>query len=162
MSWNDSQTRLHRVKDRLKKCSKMVLHPIRSFQNRRCFRKNDRISTNIFLNVTAFQLVMMFRGGVISNKTISCIPESDVFINHQPGKYSFSIHISSLNIVLDLVVKNRRIRSDVNMYCHVIMSLNRESQAKEFSIFRIMNSTCLLYTSPSPRDLSTSRMPSSA
>ena len=27
---------------------------------------------------------------------------------------------------------------------------------------RMMNSTCLLYTSPSPRDLSTSRMPSSA
>ena len=29
-------------------------------------------------------------------------------------------------------------------------------------LFSGFNSTCLLYTSPSPRDLSTSRMPSSA
>ena len=33
--------------------------------------------------------------------------------------------------------------------------------ADEFKIFTNINS-CLLYTSPSPRDLSTSRMPSSA
>ena len=31
-----------------------------------------------------------------------------------------------------------------------------------FSLFKLYNKTCLLYTSPSPRDLSTSRMPSSA
>ena len=38
--------------------------------------------------------------------------------------------------------------------------------AREFNVFErnldAINQTCLLYTSPSPRDLSTSRMPSSA
>ena len=40
-----------------------------------------------------------------------------------------------------------------------------ENSAKEsfiFSPFNILGGVCLLYTSPSPRDLSTSRMPSSA
>ena len=35
------------------------------------------------------------------------------------------------------------------------------AHSKEY-ILDIKNKTCLLYTSPSPRDLSTSRMPSSA
>ena len=39
---------------------------------------------------------------------------------------------------------------------HVIVLSNKED------INEIQNKTCLLYTSPSPRDLSTSRMPSSA
>ena len=30
------------------------------------------------------------------------------------------------------------------------------------TVYKIYKNTCLLYTSPSPRDLSTSRMPSSA
>eukprot|EP00831_Metopus_contortus_P054546 TRINITY_DN45953_c0_g1_i1.p1 TRINITY_DN45953_c0_g1~~TRINITY_DN45953_c0_g1_i1.p1 ORF type:complete len:149 (+),score=18.94 TRINITY_DN45953_c0_g1_i1:212-658(+) len=33
---------------------------------------------------------------------------------------------------------------------------------KQFNPFQLIYSICLLYTSPSPRDLSTSRMPSSA
>ena len=35
-------------------------------------------------------------------------------------------------------------------------------QDDAFRIFEDLRNTCLLYTSPSPRDLSTSRMPSSA
>ena len=39
----------------------------------------------------------------------------------------------------------------------------RETVLKQSDIFSLEdNSVCLLYTSPSPRDLSTSRMPSSA
>ena len=38
----------------------------------------------------------------------------------------------------------------------------RKSQNKKDSIIRDQVGFCLLYTSPSPRDLSTSRMPSSA
>ena len=39
------------------------------------------------------------------------------------------------------------------------VSLERPSDSRTF---RSLHGTCLLYTSPSPRDLSTSRMPSSA
>ena len=45
----------------------------------------------------------------------------------------------------------------VRKYCEKINIINQVSSPS----FLILNS-CLLYTSPSPRDLSTSRMPSSA
>ena len=38
----------------------------------------------------------------------------------------------------------------------------KEREAKAMEIIKTMGLDCLLYTSPSPRDLSTSRMPSSA
>ena len=34
--------------------------------------------------------------------------------------------------------------------------------SQPWKVYVVMGNTCLLYTSPSPRDLSTSRMPSSA
>ena len=45
-----------------------------------------------------------------------------------------------------------------------IRNIDREVQAKEQEIveLEVRIDSCLLYTSPSPRDLSTSRMPSSA
>ena len=36
------------------------------------------------------------------------------------------------------------------------------TDCRKISVGRILSMNCLLYTSPSPRDLSTSRMPSSA
>ena len=39
--------------------------------------------------------------------------------------------------------------------------VNQSSHAREYQLM-LENNICLLYTSPSPRDLSTSRMPSSA
>ena len=38
----------------------------------------------------------------------------------------------------------------------------KKCRAKAISFVQLLSPTCLLYTSPSPRDLSTSRMPSSA
>ena len=49
-------------------------------------------------------------------------------------------------------IKNKRIENLMSFY---VMQANRD---KEWMYYI----TCLLYTSPSPRDLSTSRMPSSA
>ena len=45
-------------------------------------------------------------------------------------------------------------------YIHVYMSKTKIVYIKFFLI--LLGCFCLLYTSPSPRDLSTSRMPSSA
>ena len=39
---------------------------------------------------------------------------------------------------------------------------DKDTEKPAISIVRSQTTTCLLYTSPSPRDLSTSRMPSSA
>ena len=41
-------------------------------------------------------------------------------------------------------------------------TVTNEADGKSRSVIRKFVRTCLLYTSPSPRDLSTSRMPSSA
>ena len=38
----------------------------------------------------------------------------------------------------------------------------RAAKGYEETVEELLNPSCLLYTSPSPRDLSTSRMPSSA
>ena len=42
------------------------------------------------------------------------------------------------------------------------LEFNELDNKDEKTILRLIGDTCLLYTSPSPRDLSTSRMPSSA
>ena len=47
------------------------------------------------------------------------------------------------------------------IFLDVLANHNNEGEALFSSMFRKGN-VCLLYTSPSPRDLSTSRMPSSA
>ena len=48
-------------------------------------------------------------------------------------------------------------------HCHPILMKSMEEQSKKlWHVSNYLLSNCLLYTSPSPRDLSTSRMPSSA
>ena len=44
----------------------------------------------------------------------------------------------------------------------VCVNYRQQSSAAQQLVESIVNQGCLLYTSPSPRDLSTSRMPSSA
>ena len=60
-----------------------------------------------------------------------------------------------------LVVKN--LDESVSFYRDVIgLSLVRNVERKGLSISKVLGYTCLLYTSPSPRDQRGSRMPSSA
>ena len=47
-------------------------------------------------------------------------------------------------------------REDYMVFLFILMRFSKKLASE------IRDSTCLLYTSPSPRDLSTSRMPSSA
>ena len=49
----------------------------------------------------------------------------------------------------------------VNDMADFLYNCNESEVLNEFLI-KVEHTTCLLYTSPSPRDLSTSRMPSSA
>ena len=55
-----------------------------------------------------------------------------------------------------LVIKNK----DINVFEKLISHIKNDR--KDYSLNLGLSHTCLLYTSPSPRDLSTSRMPSSA
>ena len=60
----------------------------------------------------------------------------------------------------ELLQDNEGLREDLLIAQRELQLL--ESLASENSRLLELNSACLLYTSPSPRDLSTSRMPSSA
>ena len=63
----------------------------------------------------------------------------------------------SFIFLLLTVVANTAFGQDTNLLEEFVRSADREVVLK-----KLVPGTCLLYTSPSPRDLSTSRMPSSA
>ena len=65
------------------------------------------------------------------------------------GQFLVNATSSALTLVVLIEVKSKLTNSDVDEH------LERLAKFKQFM-------PCLLYTSPSPRDLSTSRMPSSA
>ena len=73
------------------------------------------------------------------------------------GKKLFIDHrINSIQNYISQATRNRYDMIDVNVYQENIF--HTKMMLKDFDL----NNYCLLYTSPSPRDLSTSRMPSSA
>ena len=63
--------------------------------------------------------------------------------------------------VMLLTLNRPEVMNSYNMALHDEM-LEAIQQGDADPSVRVMVLTCLLYTSPSPRDLSTSRMPSSA
>jgi len=81
-----------------------------------------------------------------------------------PYKITIPMYEGPLDLLLDLIRKQEmnihdiqiaKITSQYLEYLHKLEELNVDVSADFIYI-------CLLYTSPSPRDLSTSRMPSSA
>ena len=54
------------------------------------------------------------------------------------------------------------LRLSVALYSSVVFSVVFLQASTPLSAVRALSGSCLLYTSPSPRNLSTSRMPSSA
>ena len=78
---------------------------------------------------------------------------------NRKGHYSL-LNIDSPPAALSEMERNMRLHEDVLRY----MSIRVEEHEEEL-FFMLLDTDahiCLLYTSPSPRDLSTSRMPSSA
>ena len=61
---------------------------------------------------------------------------------------------------LQLLVRNSQKRLFIGIGCEMLLKAIYLKSA--YCINKYKNNDCLLYTSPSPRDLSTSRMPSSA
>ena len=76
-----------------------------------------------------------------------------------PGEASIGVSINKNNTEIDTIKKKIGINTNnVAEYLGLVAALEYcvENSISNVNIF------CLLYTSPSPRDLSTSRMPSSA
>ena len=63
---------------------------------------------------------------------------------------------------LTALLKVKTIVTLVIIVVLAVLSLNGSVEPDKFLTIATMVVACLLYTSPSPRDLSTSRMPSSA
>ena len=112
-------------------------------------------------------LVLLDRGIKILNDEISKIKKV------LPGEVAFKLY-DTYGFPLDLtedILKNKSLTVDQNKFDE-LMKKSKElakqnwkgsGDASEEEIwFGIKDKICLLYTSPSPRDLSTSRMPSSA
>ena len=76
------------------------------------------------------------------------------------GKWNGAIEIPGmpLNITLDFEKEGKQWKGDLDIPVQRIVDM----ELAELKIKGVAISFCLLYTSPSPRDLSTSRMPSSA
>ena len=81
---------------------------------------------------------------------------------HKVDLFEKDDHFGGHSYTLDLNVNNKKISVDIGF-----IVFNYKTYPNLINFFKdnsiaIEESNCLLYTSPSPRDLSTSRMPSSA
>ena len=81
--------------------------------------------------------------------------ESLLTISPLDGRYSKSVE-DLRNVVSEYGLIKYRVIVEIKWFIH----LSKISKIKDLPNLKIKD--CLLYTSPSPRDLSTSRMPSSA
>ena len=90
----------------------------------------------------------MKRKGKISRKTKETSISVDLNIDGK-GKYKIDTGIGFLNHMLEQLSKHSSIDMNIKAKGDTHIDLHHTTD-------------CLLYTSPSPRDLSTSRMPSSA
>ena len=78
--------------------------------------------------------------------------------------------VPAILAIVSVAVRNRQstsvlqVSASVAMTAHLILRaiMEQDCAASVFSFAPALQWSCLLYTSPSPRDLSTSRMPSSA
>ena len=70
-----------------------------------------------------------------------------------PASFQSGSERPAINANVDVKAKNRK---DTDVY-EIELNVNVAAMRKDKNLY-----ICLLYTSPSPRDLSTSRMPSSA
>ena len=96
----------------------------------------------------------------VSNKTNKMVVGSDTTIIFQNTLVNKAKNLSEAKRKLTkLSGKKHKIISAVSV-CHKEKQIWSAQQESTITLRKL--STCLLYTSPSPRDLSTSRMPSSA
>ena len=117
----------------------------------------DQMAVHVPLSLEAqieARVLMMSTNNILSpsNGKPIIVPSQDIVL----GIYYLSQHKEDSN------AKPVGIFSDVDEIENAIERKDISVHSKIVSIFNTVDKDCLLYTSPSPRDLSTSRMPSSA
>ena len=142
----------------------------------------------VLINYFVFCLAYSQTSGKISGKIIDASSENPLFganiiivqtqagisadedgyfnlINVPPGKYSVKammIGYETVNVENVIVSVNRTTSLDIKMKQSIVEGQEVIIYASKLSGKKDQTSTCLLYTSPSPRDQRGSRMPSSA
>eukprot|EP00831_Metopus_contortus_P049095 TRINITY_DN4035_c0_g1_i1.p1 TRINITY_DN4035_c0_g1~~TRINITY_DN4035_c0_g1_i1.p1 ORF type:complete len:207 (+),score=26.81 TRINITY_DN4035_c0_g1_i1:175-795(+) len=123
----------------------------------------------IFLVLTVFSippLIINYTGGYLNTVDIQTVFDSSTLANQRGIEYLTTSKDEAEN-----ALSNSKIYQYITVYCDVasciifilMVLFFRAGNHREELIYLKNNCTpCLLYTSPSPRDLSTSRMPSSA
>ena len=90
----------------------------------------------------------------VESKTHTEIQQKDI-VNTNLYEIKSNTNDSCIRFNLNMTKKELNISIDSKLKASLLNSVDTENEYEFFV-------TCLLYTSPSPRDLSTSRMPSSA
>ena len=83
--------------------------------------------------------------------------ELSYLLSQAPGQLALLFHRTPIEKVL----KKKYLAPQVRAKLELVLDIKRYAE-KEIGLVHNKSYTCLLYKSPSPRDLSTSRMPSSA
>ena len=92
------------------------------------------------------------------------------FLKEDPWQRLADIRVKVPNILLQMLLRASNAVGYMNYPDNVVQAFVKETADAGLDVFRVFDAlnwvpnmkVCLLYTSPSPRDLSTSRMPSSA
>ena len=95
----------------------------------------------------------IFYNNSFKNGILPIVVDSNLLSNF----FKFSVNDSSYELYIDLV--NQKMKDLNNEYSFELDPFRKKCLLEGLDDIAL---TCLLYTSPSPRDLSTSRMPSSA
>ena len=96
-------------------------------------------------------------------KTIKKPILNEMHLFEQKFKDSLSSKVPLLDRITHYIIKRKgkQMRPMFVFLCAKLFNNINDSTYRAASLIELLH-TCLLYTSPSPRDLSTSRMPSSA
>ena len=102
------------------------------------------------------------RGDVAKDSVIIELSEK---YNKTPAQVTLRWVIQQQSVAIPKSAKKRRLKENIDIYDFEIDDQDMDrvhSLARGQRLVPNLDTNCLLYTSPSPRDLSTSRMPSSA
>ena len=103
---------------------------------------------------------------IVSIADVSYFVKSGSYLDKEAKERGNSVYLPNLVIPMlpeELSNELCSLKPNVDRLCLTVeIKINNDGKKLSHKFFRSMINSCLLYTSPSPRDLSTSRMPSSA
>ena len=117
---------------------------------RKVIRMNSESSLRSELTISSYFLSSCLGVRVLGSKP------------NQSSRPGNSNTVTTLRCPASVCLQDSKNRENLQINRTATVQQYRYSSIEQFSSISTVYSSCLLYTSPSPRDLSTSRMPSSA